>query len=111
VGVILRINLTRIEGFLLELDDQSQHKAVFLLRLLEQSTLPFLPDPHGEKVEKDLYALRVMTKTNPRLYYTVHLGTAVMLTGIYKKTGKIPSKTLNLCRQLIRQFQHSGGRS
>jgi hypothetical protein len=109
--MILRINLARIEGFLLELDDQSQHKAMFLLRLLEQSPLPFLPDPHGEKVEKDLYALRVMTRTNPRLYYTLHQGTAVMLVGIYKKTAKIPSKTLNQCRQLIRQFQHPGGRS
>jgi len=106
----LRINLARIEGFLLELDDQSQHKAVFLLRLLEQSALPFLPDPHGEKVEKDLYALRVRTGTNPRLYYTVHQGTAVMLTAIYKKSNRIPSKALNQCRQLIRQIHQQGGR-
>jgi hypothetical protein len=107
----LRIGLSRIEGFLRELDDQSQKKAIFLLRQLEQGSLPFLPDPHGEKVEKDLYALRIMTKTNPRLYYTVHSGTAIMLSGIYKKTGRIPLKTLDHCRQLIKQLHAQGGHS
>ena len=107
----MRVNLARVEGFLHELNDLSQKKALFLLRLLEQSPLPFLPDPHGEKVEKDLYALRVMTKTNPRLYYTVLHGTAVMLTAIYKKKGRIPRQTLEHCRQLIRQLHAQGGRS
>jgi hypothetical protein len=101
--------LARIEGFLHELDDHSQNKALFLLRFLEQSPLPFLPDPHGEKVEKGLYALRVMTRTNPRLYYTVHQGVAVMLTGLYKKKGRIPKQTLEHCRQLIRQLHAHGG--
>ena len=109
LGVVLQLRLADIEGFLQELDDQSQKKAVFLLRLLEQSHLPFLPDPHGEKIESDLYALRIMTKTNPRLYYTVHDGTAVMLTGIYKKKGRIPKQTLEHCRQLIRQVRTHGG--
>jgi hypothetical protein len=109
-GAILKINLSRIEGFLQELDDHSQRKAVFLLRLLSQSALPFLPDPHGEKVEKDLYALRIMTKTNPRLYYTAHHGIAVMLIGIYKKKDRIPKQTLDHCRQLIRLIQSQGER-
>ena len=106
----MRINISRIEGFLRELDDQSQKKAIFLLRQLEQSPLPFLPDPHGEKVEKDLYALRVMTRSNPRSYYTVHHGTAVLLAGLYKKTGRIPLKTLDHCRQLVKQLHAQGGR-
>ena len=106
----MRIHLARVEGFLQELDDQSQTKALFLLRMLEQSVLPFLPDPHGEKVEKDLYALRIMTRSNPRLYYTIQHGTAVMLLGIYKKQGRIPRKALDQCRRLIRQHRDPGGR-
>jgi hypothetical protein len=97
----MQVDTQRIEGFLLELDDASQVKALFLLRLLESSRLPFLPAPHGEKVERDLYALLIMTKLNVRLYYTVVDGKAVMLCGIYKGQQKIPMRTLRHCRHLI----------
>lgn len=102
------IDTQRIEGFVLELDDASQVKALFLLNLLEASRFPFLPAPHGEKVEKDLYALLVMTKLNVRLYYTVVHGKAVMLCGIYKGQQKIPLRTLRHCRHLIAQVHLEG---
>jgi hypothetical protein len=102
------IDTQRIEGFVLELDDASQVKALFLLKMLETSRLPFLPAPHGEKVEKDLYALLIMTKLNVRLYYTVVRGKAVMLCGIYKGQQKIPLRTLRHCRSLIAQVQMEG---
>ena len=102
------VDAQRIEGFLLELDDASQVKALFLLHLLEASRVPFLPAPHGEKVEKDLYALLIMTKLNVRLYYTVVQGKAVMLCGIYKGQQKIPVRVLRHCRQMIAQVQSGG---
>jgi hypothetical protein len=53
------LDISRVEGFIKELDDMTQRKALFLMRRLEQGSWPFLPSPHGEKIEKDLYALRI----------------------------------------------------
>lgn len=100
----MKVDLSRIEGFLRELDDLSQRKAYRLIRRLEQWPLPFLPRPHGEKVEKNLYAIRISTNSNPRLYYTMHQGAAIMLMGIYKKTEKIPHQTLEQCRALAKKI-------
>jgi phage-related protein len=104
---MLRIDLGRVEGFIHELDDTSQRKVIFLLRMLEEGSLPFLPSPHGEKVEKDIYALRISSRTNPRIYYTVHHGCAHMITGIYKKSSKIPISTLMLCRACVAKLHRS----
>ena len=104
----MQVDAQRIEGFLLELDDASQVKALFLLHLLEASRLPFLPAPHGEKVEKDLYALLIKTRLNVRLYYTVSGSKAVMLCGIYKGQQKIPARVLRHCRQLVTQIRMEG---
>jgi hypothetical protein len=98
---MFKVDISRIEGFLHELDDPSQRKAIFLLRRLEEGLLPILPDPHGEKVEKDLYALRIASKSNPRLYYTVQHGQVTFITAVYKKSRKIPNQVLEHCRRAI----------
>ena len=101
---MFRVELGNIEGFLLELDDLSQRKAIHLLRRLEAGTLPFLPHPHGEKVEDGIYALRITSASNARLYYSVKGHRIVLLAGHYKRTRKIPREVLEQCRRRVQEL-------
>jgi len=56
---------------------------------------------------KDIYALRISSRTNPRIYYTVHHGCAYMITAIYKKSPKIPASTLMQCRAFVAKLHRS----
>ena len=99
-----RVDISRVEGFLLELDDRSLNKMLFLLRRLEKGPVAVLAAPHGEKIERDLFALRVKSRSNPRIFYTVNNGEVVALLGVYKKNRKIPVRLLRQCRAMIRDL-------
>lgn len=78
------------------LDGLSRKKLAKAVRLLQAQG--FLRSPLGEKVDgaDGLFAIRITTDENARLFYCYDDGTTIyMLSGYTKKTDKIPRRELD----------------
>ncbi len=74
-----------------------------LLFLLREAGRPAYPD--AEKIEADLFALRVRVGGNARFFYCYDDGTAVwILNGYEKKTEKIPLRESRQAKRLKRKY-------
>ena len=65
----------------------------------------FLVAPLAEKVERDLYAIRIRKGGNARFFYCYDDGTAVwILNGYEKKSERIPLRELQQAKRLKRKY-------
>lgn len=64
-----------------------------------------LSAPDAEKVEKNLFALRICTGGNARFFYAYDNGTSIwILNGYEKKTAKIPPREKRQALRLKRKY-------
>jgi phage-related protein len=68
-----------------------------------------LEAPLGEKVEKDLFAIRVINAGNIRVFYVyVKKDFVYGIRGYEKKSQKIPQKELKEARKTVRGLKYRG---
>lgn len=61
--------------------------------------------PYAEKVEKDLFAMRIKSGGNVRVFYVYMDGDRVFGIHAYeKKSGRIPARELNKARQTAKEL-------
>ena len=80
--------------------------AAIIEKLVEHGRLEY---PEAEKVEKDLFAIRILTPVNARIFY-VYYGVKHII-GIHayeKKTRKIPEKELKYARRILKIIKNGG---
>ena len=81
-------------------ETREYYHLLFLLR--ETGRLSY---PDAEKVEANLFALRIRVGGNARFFYCYDNGTSVwILNGYEKKTEKIPPREIRTARRLKRKY-------
>jgi phage-related protein len=68
----------------------------------------YLVWPYAEKVDSDLFAIRIPGRNNIRVFYFYYIGNKVI--GIYaleKKTRKLAKKDIKHAKKLIKQFNQN----
>ena len=65
--------------------------------------------PYGEKVEKDLFAIRIISAGNVRVFYVYAIHDRIYgIHGYVKKTQTIPQKELDYARKIVRELKRQG---
>ncbi|HCE46836.1 MAG TPA: hypothetical protein DET40_25090 [Lentisphaeria bacterium] len=65
--------------------------------------------PQGEKVEKDLFAIRIISAGNVRVFYVYAIQDRIYgIHGYVKKTQTIPQKELEYARKIVRELKRQG---
>ena len=65
--------------------------------------------PYGEKVEKDLFAIRIISAGNVRVFYVYAIHERIYgIHGYVKKTQTIPQKELDYARKIVRELKRQG---
>ena len=83
-------------------DAESREYVHLLYELRENGRLAY---PNAEKVDRDLFALRVRVGGNAQFFYCYDDGTAVwILNGYEKKSAKIPLQEIRQARNLKRKY-------
>ncbi len=73
-------------------------------KLMEYGKLEY---PEAEKVEKDLFAIRILTPSNIRIFYIYYGARHVIGVHAYeKKSRKIPEKELDRARKITRAIKN-----
>lgn len=84
-----------VDGFLSDQDNEISTKVFSYFSLL-QNNGPFLKPPQIKKLQSNLYELRVKSKLNIRIFYTMFNNEYYILHVFKKKTQKIPIKELKI---------------
>ena len=64
---------------------------------------------NGEKVEKDLFAIRIISAGNVRVFYVYAIHERIYgIHGYVKKTQTIPQKELDYARKIVRELKRQG---
>lgn len=82
-----------------------QVKAAYMRIVGELERKGFIPYPFGEKVETGLFAMRILTGRNVRVFYVYADKDCVY--GVYayeKKAQRIPARELGRARQIVKEF-------
>jgi phage-related protein len=82
-----------IEQFILSLEKSTIARTLRMIDLLEEFGYK-LGMPHGKKVDKNLFELRISSTQEIRIFYTFHKNIVVLLHGFVKKSQKIPKREL-----------------
>jgi phage-related protein len=82
-----------IEQFILSLEKSNIARTLRMIDLLEEFGYK-LGMPHGKKVDKNLFELRISSTQEIRIFYTFHKNIVVLLHGFVKKSQKIPKREL-----------------
>ena len=65
--------------------------------------------PYGEKVEKDLFAISIISAGNVRVFYVYAIHERIYgIHGYVKKTQTIPQKELDYARKIVRELKRQG---
>ena len=65
--------------------------------------------PYGEKVEKDLFAIRIISAGNVRVFYVYATHDRIYgIHGYVKKTQTIPQKEIEYARKIVRELKRQG---
>ena len=100
------IPVDQVRCFIDEQPELVSAKYNLLIDELEKSG--YLVYPYAEKVDNDLFAIRITGKHNVRIFYFYYTGNKVI--GIYaieKKTRQLAKKDIKHAKKIIRQFnQH-----
>ena len=65
--------------------------------------------PQGEKVERDLFAIRIISAGNVRIFYVYAMNDRIYgIHGYIKKTQTIPQKELEYARKIVRELKRQG---
>ena len=65
--------------------------------------------PYGKKVEKDLFAIRIISAGNVRVFYVYAIHERIYgIHGYVKKTQTIPQKELDYARKIVRELKRQG---
>jgi phage-related protein len=95
------IELPSVTDFFEQQPEDVQVKYEKIIDLLEEKG--FLISPYGEKVEKDLFAIRITNPKNIRVFYVyMKNDEAYGIHAYEKKSQKIPDRELNLARKIIK---------
>lgn len=98
------IELPRVTEFFGRLPEEVQVKYEKIIDLLEEKGT--LVSPYGEKVEKDLFAIRILRPKNVRVFYVYMKDDEIYGIHAYeKKSREIPDKELELARKIIRMMR------
>ena len=98
------IELPNVTEFMVSQPESVQVKYERIIDLLEEKGR--LISPYAEKVEKDLFAIRILKPKNVRIFYVYMKGDEIYGIHAYeKKSQKIPAKELNLARQILKQMR------
>lgn len=84
-----------VDDFLSDQDNEISTKVFSYFSLL-QNNGPFLKPPQIKKLQSNLYELRVKSKLNIRIFYTMFNNEYYILHVFKKKTQKIPIKELKI---------------
>ncbi len=90
-----------INDFLDSLEKSSIAKVNRLVTLLKEYG-PVVPMPHGKKIAKNLWELRIRGVQEVRIFYTVQKDTAIIFHAFIKKSQQIPRKEM---RSILRKLQ------
>lgn len=82
-----------VDDFLFNQDDETSTK-VFSYFALLQNNGPFLKPPQIKKLQSKLYELRIKSKSNIRVFYTIFNDEYYILHIFKKKSQKIPTREL-----------------
>src|SRR5581483_9570088 len=93
-----------IRKFIDLLDDSTALQIERAVQLLSLETYN-LRMPFSEKIEKDLYELRIAGKKNIRIFYTFYSETIYLLHIIEKKTQKLSLKDMKTARNRLNYLQ------
>ena len=98
------IEFPNVTEFLESQPESVQVKYERIIDLLEEKGR--LISPYAEKVEKGLFAIRILKPKNIRVFYVYMTGDEVYGIHAYeKKSQKIPVKELNLARKILKQMR------
>ena len=89
-----------VKIFLDGLERGTHAKVIRLLEFLAANG-QYLPMPHGKRLEKDLYELRVQSLQNVRIFYTFYQNQIFLLYAIVKKDQKLRKKDLEVARKRL----------
>ena len=97
------VQTVECKEFRAQLTEQEKTEYFHLLFLLE--TNGRLSAPDAEKVEGNLFALRICKGGNARFFYAYDDGTSIwILNGYEKKTAKIPPREKRQALRLKRKY-------
>jgi len=98
------IELPNVEKFMESQPESVQVKYERLIDILEEKG--HLVQPYAEKVEKDLFAIRITKPKNVRIFYIYIKGDEIYGIHAYeKKSRKIPNKELNTARKILKHMR------
>lgn len=84
-----------VNDFLTDQDNEISTKVFSYFSLL-QNNGPFLKPPQIKKLQSNLYELRIKSKLNIRVFYTIFNNEYYILHIFKKKTQKTPTKELKI---------------
>jgi phage-related protein len=98
------IELPNVSTFLEGQPEEVQAKYEKIVDILEANG--FLVSPYGEKVESGLFAIRITTPNNIRIFYAYMKDDEIYGIHAYeKKSQKIPGKELDYARRIMRMMR------
>jgi phage-related protein len=98
------IELPNVADFIQSQPESIQVKYERIIDVLEGKG--YLVSPYAEKVEQNLFAIRILNPKNIRIFYVYMKGDEVYGIHAYeKKSQKIPSKELSLARKILKQMR------
>lgn len=101
------IELEQVREFKAAMPLDARAEYELIVRKLE--TDGYLTAPYGEKVEKGLFAVRIMQAANERVFYVYGLGSNLYGIHAYeKKTAKIPLNELKQARRKKAMLEREG---
>jgi phage-related protein len=94
------IELPNVTNFIESQSESVQVKYEKLIDILEEKG--YLAQPYAEKVDKDLFAIRITKPKNVRIFYIYMKGDEIYGIHAYeKKSRKIPNRELNKARKIL----------
>lgn len=98
------IELPNVADFFDEQPDEVIAEYAAIIQLLEEHGR--LISPYGEKVEQNLFALRLTRSRNVRVFYVYMTGDEIYGIHAYeKKSRRIPQHELGKARRILRQMR------
>lgn len=93
-----------VRDFIQEQDHETQARIILSIELLRDNG-PFLKPPHIKKLRSKLYELRIKSRENIRIFYTIFENEYYLLHAFKKKSQKTPPREMKLaidrCNEII----------
>ena len=93
-----------IRKFLERLDDATYAEAFRLIDMLALQEY-LVGMPHGKKIERDIYELRIISRQSVRIFYTFQDGKIVLLHVVSKKSQRLHRQDVETARKRLQSLQ------